>query len=860
MRNLICAFLFSGFGGSVYGGDLIASFDVGNDFFEGELKNDGGQVFDPQLGVWPRVQFGAAQPEATVEGVTFRFNTNGVPVGTWTERGSLFDGLRKDYFLLNGGIRTSPVQWELSGLRSGGQYSLIVYSSSANAGAQLSVVGHDGGNGVGQPVGRDADGDSNFQGVVADGTGKITGFFDLKVGVANQWVAFAGLQVSEDLVDEDGDGMSDFFELDHTTPPSRTGLLPGDDLENGGMGDGLTNLQEFQNRTDPMNSDTDGDGLSDGEEVAGAGMRPPTNPAKVDTDGDGLSDLVETRTGVWVGASDFGTDPTEVDTDGDGFRDNLENGSRVFVNLENPGTDPTKGDTDGDGAGDWFEVVGLGRNPNLNEGAVRVPYPLPVSDGSGGVSTKPVKVYIMSGQSNMVGYGRVTGTGVGTLESLVRENKFSYLADENGEWIPRNDVIYRGLITALAGEVPQPLKPGFGRNAISIGPELGFGQVMGWYHDEPVLLLKAAQGSRSLVWDFATPGAQRFDFEGMTYAGFGDQRTSWAIGTEPVPQGWYAGRQFDESFRDESEWVPDTGFNNPVTNVVDILDNFGTEFPQWADQGFEIAGYVWWQGHKDQTAAYSSVYESYLVRFIKELRAYYEGRYPEQTSPNAPFTIATIGFEGVPEGTFTEAVFEAQLNVSGEKGGYPEFEGNVKTVDIRDYWREEGPSGEIAHYQWNAETYYLVGDSLGRAMVDLLEGEVVVTGGFDDYMSAFPGVGGEVGADDDPDGDGIANAIEAWMGTNPAVKNDGWVIEMEGENGLKASHQVNPSKLPDLVGGYEWSSDLESWFAADGVAGNLDGVTVSVNVTNPVAGQAEISATPSRAVEKLYLRLKVRKE
>ena len=36
------------------------------------------------------------------------------------------------------------------------------------------------------------------------------------------------------------------------------------------------------------------------------------------------------------------------------------------------------------------------------------------------------------------------------------------------------------------------------------------------------------------------------------------------------------------------------------TNVTDILDNFATEYPDWAAQGFEIAGFVWWQGHKDQ--------------------------------------------------------------------------------------------------------------------------------------------------------------------------------------------------------------------------------------------------------------------
>ena len=42
--------------------------------------------------------------------------------------------------------------------------------------------------------------------------------------------------------------------------------------------------------------------------------------------------------------------------------------------------------------------------------------------------------------------------------------------------------------------------------ANSFGPELGFGHVMGWYHDEPVLLIKSSIGNRSLSWDCLPPG------------------------------------------------------------------------------------------------------------------------------------------------------------------------------------------------------------------------------------------------------------------------------------------------------------------------------------------------------------------
>ena len=68
-------------------------------------------------------------------------------------------------------------------------------------------------------------------------------------------------------------------------------------------------------------------------------------------------------------------------------------------------------------------------------------------------------------------------------------------------------------------------------------------------------------------------------------------------------------------------------------------------------------------------------------------------------------------------------IAEAQLAVDGDKGKYPEFKGNVKAVDTRDLWREAdvSPVNQGYHYNHNAETYYETGDSLGRAMADLLK-------------------------------------------------------------------------------------------------------------------------------------------
>lgn len=81
-------------------------------------------------------------------------------------------------------------------------------------------------------------------------------------------------------------------------------------------GDGLSNYDEVTNAlgsvTDPWNPDTDGDGLTDHEEIHAYG----TNPTREDTDGDGLSDYDEIHV--------YGTDPRNPDTDGDGAEDGWE--------------------------------------------------------------------------------------------------------------------------------------------------------------------------------------------------------------------------------------------------------------------------------------------------------------------------------------------------------------------------------------------------------------------------------------------------------------------------------------------------------------------------------------------------------
>lgn len=425
-----------------------------------------------------------------------------------------------------------------------------------------------------------------------------------------------------------------------------------------------------------------------------------------------------------------------IDTDSDGLDDSVETNTRVYVSPTNTGTDPNKADSDEDGAGDWYEVATIDTNPNgpqpnaPNDPNLKpnIPYPLPAPDNTPPATDKPVKVYILTGQSNMVGQGNLDPLGTpGTLSTITRnEHKFSNLLNGAG-WSVRNDVAYRGVIAATGKAL---LTAGQGGGATVIGPELGFGHVMGYFHDEPVLLIKSSQGGRALGWDFLPPGSVQYTSGTTTYAGYGNSPSSWPTGTRPVATEFYGGYQYDQCFLSKTNWARAGGAIAPVFNVTDVLDNFATEYPEYAAQGFEIAGFAWWQGWNDglsYTKSYADRYEVNMAQFIRKIREYYFGRYPGKINSKAPFVLATSAFNGWDEAYLNQyptrrSVINAQLAV-GDSSKYPEFAGNVKTMEARGYWREAAASpapNAGYHYNRSAETFMLVGDALGRAMIDLL--------------------------------------------------------------------------------------------------------------------------------------------
>jgi hypothetical protein len=196
-----------------------------------------------------------------------------------------------------------------------------------------------------------------------------------------------------EVVDIDGDTLLNSVETDGWTilvvnsSGTFTLNVTSDPMNPDTDGDGLTDSDEFNASTDPRSPDTDGDGISDQLEIATG-----TDPCSWDSDGDGLGDGFEQTFGSDPKANDtdadgltddqeylLGTDPRDADTDGDGLTDSEEyaigsdpknsdsDGDLLFDQQElEMGTDPTDPDSDSDGLADGYEAI-YGTDPRNND-------------------------------------------------------------------------------------------------------------------------------------------------------------------------------------------------------------------------------------------------------------------------------------------------------------------------------------------------------------------------------------------------------------------------------------------------------------------------------------------------------------
>ena len=228
------------------------------------------------------------------------------------------------------------------------------------------------------------------------------------------------------------------------------------------------------------------------------------------------------------------------------------------------------------------------------------------------------------------------------------------------------------------------LTVGYGPKSDRIGPELGFGWVMGEALVEPVLLVKCAWGGKSLAVDFRPPGSGEIPYS------LGEKQDA-EIAADPD----IVGKYYRETL---------TLTKAALTKVKDLVPG--------SDGRYELVGFGWHQGWNDRiNDKFNAEYEANMANFVRDIRK-------DLGVTALPFVIAETGMTG-PEEKHPRAL--SLMKAQAAVAEHPEFKGNVAFVGTKAFWRpqEESPSGQGYHWNTNAETYYLIGEAMGEAMKKL---------------------------------------------------------------------------------------------------------------------------------------------
>jgi len=263
----------------------------------------------------------------------------------------------------------------------------------------------------------------------------------------------------------------------------------------------------------------------------------------------------------------------------------------------------------------------------------------------------------------------------------------------------------RVYITSIADRNRRsgPLSVGFGGNPDKIGPELGFGLSLAKKLDAPILLIKTCWGGKSLHYNFRPPSAGPYELSDKEKAG------------------------------DKVEEIKkNVGLNYRLMNeaVHAVLKDLGKHHPEYdAAAGYEMAGFVWFQGFNDQfSPAFRDNYKDNMITFVKDVRKEYK-------APKMPFVIGVLGTGVTEEAVGKNAVSVAQRAAAAA----PEFKGNVVSVESYQVYSHDAMvvykkgwaqhfaewcvvgSDRPYHYLGSGKFFVRFGDSLGRAMLKLMD-------------------------------------------------------------------------------------------------------------------------------------------
>ncbi|MCA8975911.1 MAG: hypothetical protein KDC98_14410 [Planctomycetes bacterium] len=294
------------------------------------------------------------------------------------------------------------------------------------------------------------------------------------------------------------------------------------------------------------------------------------------------------------------------------------------------------------------------------------------------LAAQKLQVYVLAGQSNMEGHAKVA-----TFDYLGDDPKTAPLLRRmlGADGQPKVcDDVWISYLTGSRdgnGEGFGPLTAGYGarsdpsQDGGKIGPEFTFGIRIGEASAAPVLIIKTAWGGKSLHTDFRPPSAGPFVFDPRQL------------------------EQFESQHKDVEQIVADkvaaTGryYRLMIEHCRHVLGDLHRVCPAYdADAGYEIAGFVWFQGwndmvdrgvypDRDKPGGYDR-YAECLAHFIRDVRR-------DLAAPEMPFVIGVMGVGG-PLGNDSNPVHRNFRAAMAAPAALPEFAGNVIAVPTAPYW------------------------------------------------------------------------------------------------------------------------------------------------------------------------------
>ena len=297
---------------------------------------------------------------------------------------------------------------------------------------------------------------------------------------------------------------------------------------------------------------------------------------------------------------------------------------------------------------------------------------------------KPLKVFILAGQSNMEGHAAIS-----TFDYIGKDPVTAPLLKEmrNPDGSPRVcDQVWMSYLTgpydgSANGEGLGKLTAGFGARGDqptkmcgNIGPEFTFGIYIEKELNEPILIIKTAWGGRSLNTEFRPPSAGPYRLPKVI-------QEEW----DRHPQGAHGIPKLEDrkKWREEKDAASGVFYRMMIDHVKMVLADPKRVCPAYdAKNGYELAGFVWLQGFNDLVDGTTypgpdkpgkyDLYSDLLAQFIRDVRK-------DLSAPKMPFVIGVLGVGGMSD----NQVFRKAMAAPADR---PEFRGNVVAVETAPFW------------------------------------------------------------------------------------------------------------------------------------------------------------------------------